>query len=655
MILQGFKRWGWDYFFYGAFLLAVFLKLYLFGAFSDTVFARTGLVGYIKESLSQLLNEGTIIGFYAGLTLISVGALLLVSFWTLFLKQSKRWISLLILNAFLTFLIVGDLIYYRYFNDLLSMTVLSQANQVGAISGSILDLFQAKDIIFILDLIVLIPLVIILIKRGNGKLKARMVTRGAMGLAAFVIGYLFVMSPINEYTKKYGSALFASNWYNMALYSQTGLLGFHGFDIYRYVNEAVFEQKKISAKESKEIENWFNDHQKEMSKETPFYGVAKDKNVIMIQLEAFQNFVINQKINGEEITPNINKLINYSMYFPNFSLQTGQGRTSDAEFLANASLHPLYSGSVYVRYPSNTFDSLPGILKQNGYETAAFHAYKKSFWNRYVVYDNYGFDHFFGEGDFKDGEIAGWTLGDKPFMQQSVDELVKMEKPFYGFMVALTSHHPYNIQSKFRTLDVGEYEGSIVGDYLHSVHYVDEAVGMLVERLKKENLWDETVLLLYGDHDYGVDNNEAMMKIAGEDFTPYNIEKTFHEVPLVMHLPNDEGKGVYERTGGQLDLSPTILHALGVPFDDRFQMGGNLFEEKNQLVVQRDLSFTNGDYTYKSSVDGFFDKGTCFDGKTGKITDINLCKPAYDQAKKELNISDKVIFSNVLEKFMKKE
>ncbi|WP_171005658.1 LTA synthase family protein [Bacillus sp. E(2018)] len=655
MIRQGFRHWGWDFFFYGSFIISIFLKLYLFAAFSNTVFAQNGLPFFLKASIIKLFNEGSITGFYAGLTLISIGALLVLSFWTLFLKQSKRWISLLILNVVLTFIIVGDLIYYRYFNDLLSMTVLSQANQVGAISGSILDLFQMKDLVFVIDLLVLIPLVILVIKRGNGDLKARAVTRGALGLATLIIGYLFITSPINEYTKKYGSALFSSNWYNMALYSQTGLLGFHGFDIYRYVNESVFQQKKISAKESKEIENWFGDHQSEMNKETPLFGVAKDKNVIMIQLEAFQNFVINQKINGEEITPNINKLINDSMYFPNFSLQTGQGRTSDAEFLANASLHPLYSGSVYVRYPSNTYDSLPGILKQNGYETAAFHAYKKSFWNRYIMYDNYGFDHFFGEGDFKDGEIAGWTLGDKPFMQQSVDELMKMKKPFYGFMVALTSHHPYNIQSKFRTLDVGEYEGSIVGDYLHSVHYVDEAVGMLVDRLQKENLWDDTVLLLYGDHDYGVDNNDAMMKIAGEDNTPYNIEKTFHEVPLVIHLPNDEGKGIYERTGGQLDLAPTILHALGIPFKDRYMMGGNMLEDKNQLVVQRDLSFTNGEFTYKSSVDGFFDKGTCFDGKTGKITDITLCKPAYDQARKELNISDKVIFSNELERLMKKE
>jgi lipoteichoic acid synthase len=652
MILNSFRRWGWDFFFYGAFLIAVFLKLYLFAAFSDTVFASQGLVFFVKEALRKLFFEGTITGFFAGLTLISLGALFIVSCWTLFLKQRKRWISLLILNAVLTFLIVGDLIYYRYFNDLLSMTVLSQMNQVGAISGSILDLFEMKDSLFIADLVVLIPLVIFAVKRGNGKLIARPVTRVVLGLGTLLIGYLFVMSPINDYIKKYSSALFASNWYNMSLYSQTGLIGFHGFDVYRFVNETVFQKKKISAKESKEIEEWFEEHQREMKKETPFYGVAKDKNVIMVQLEAFNNFVINQKINGNEITPNINKLLNESMYFPNFYKQTGQGRTSDAEFLANASLHPLYSGSVYVRYPSNTYDSLPGILKQNGYETAAFHAYKKSFWNRYVMYENYGFDHFYGEGDFKNGEIAGWTLGDKPFMQQSVDQLLKMEKPFYGFLVALSSHHPYNIQSKYRSLDVGEYEGTIFGDYLHSVHYVDEAVGMMVERLKKENLWDETVFLLYGDHDYGVDNNEAMLKIAGEEFTPYNIEETYQEVPLVMHLPNDVGKGVYERTGGQIDLSPTILHALGIPFDSRFMMGNNLFEEKNQLVIQRNLSWTTGKYTYKSSPEGLFDTGTCFDGSTGNITDINLCKPGWDQAKKELSISDKVIFSNVLEKLI---
>ncbi|PIB65619.1 hypothetical protein AOA60_03020, partial [Pseudomonas sp. 2822-17] len=77
------------------------------------------------------------------------------------------------------------------------------------------------------------------------------------------------------------------------------------------------------------------------------FGVAKDMNVVVVSLESVESFVIGETMNGEEITPFLNELIEDSFYFENFYYQTGQGKTSDAEFLINNSSYPLGRGAVF--------------------------------------------------------------------------------------------------------------------------------------------------------------------------------------------------------------------------------------------------------------------------------------------------------------------
>ncbi|WDC83692.1 hypothetical protein PL321_14080 [Caloramator sp. mosi_1] len=85
----------------------------------------------------------------------------------------------------------------------------------------------------------------------------------------------------------------------------------------------------------------------------------KGKNLIVVQLEAFQGFLLNKKIDGIEITPNLNKLAKESLVFDNCFYQTAYGGTSDAEFLMNNSLLPIREGAVYYQYAGNNYEALP--------------------------------------------------------------------------------------------------------------------------------------------------------------------------------------------------------------------------------------------------------------------------------------------------------
>lgn len=634
------------------FLIVITVKLHLFAKYTDTLFVLKD-AAYFKEAFKALL-KGNFEPFYEGLYLISIGSILVLSFWTILLKGRKHYVTLLILDVIISFLMFADLVYYRYFQDLLSVSVLAQANQTGDIKDSIIDLIKTSDILFFIDLLLFIPIVIYLFIKKKTVNNLSFMTRSITAGAALVIGILFISGPIQSYIDKYGNQLFTQNWYNMAVYYRTGLIGFHALDVYNYVDDHFVNKKVIAEDQEEAAKKWFKEHQQKLMEPTPFAGTAAGKNVLIVQLEAFNNFFINKKVNGQEITPNLNRLLEDSMYYENFYHQTAQGRTSDAEFLANESLYPLSSGSVYVRFADKEYDALPRILGENGYETAAFHSYEKSFWNRYVMYNNIGFDHFYGESDFQPGEIAGWALGDRPFFQQAVDKLVTFEKPFYGFLVALTSHHPYNIQAEYQKLNVEGYEG-VFANYLHAVHYVDQAVGELVERLKKEGLWDETIFIAYGDHDYGVDESEMMLGIAELENTPLHAEMVFNQIPFFMHLPHDEGKGIYSQAAGQIDIAPTILHLLGIDTSQLYMMGNNMLVEDPHIVAFRYGSFTDGQVYFKASPEFLFEKGTCYDLESMEEIEVNACRSRYFDAREQLLISDDMITGNLIKKFKKEQ
>ena len=116
-------------------------------------------------------------------------------------------------------------------------------------------------------------------------------------------------------------------------------------------------------------------------------------------------------------------------------------------------------------------------------------------------------------------DVLGWSLSDKAFFAQSLDRMKGIKQPFYSFLITLTSHHPYYVPKDARKLDTGEFEGTMFGDYLQSIHYVDEAFGQFAEQMKEQGLWDNTILLIYGDHDNSIKEISDYEKFLGRDRT----------------------------------------------------------------------------------------------------------------------------------------
>ncbi|WP_349409392.1 LTA synthase family protein [Pseudalkalibacillus sp. SCS-8] len=636
----------WYYTDYIIFVLLLMFKTYLLADLTGTVFYKEGVGGYIKNLFAFLFDGGSFNAIRGGLLMISLGYILVLSFWTLFLTRRKRIYALIILNAIVSFVLFADVVHYRYFEGFISVALLLQAGQVGNLTDSIISLLRVKDLLFWIDVFLSIPLFIFIWRNKWFKEKKRAIIAG---LLAFVVGWFCIMQPLHVFYQYGGKKILEKMIASESIYKFTGIYGYHFFDMKRNFEDYVLNKKRVSKERAEEIQQWFEVNTGKTNPDT--FGVAEGKNLIVVQLEAIQDFVINREVDGQEITPYLNELIKDSAYFPNFYHQAAQGRTADADLLVNTSLYPLATGSAFIRYSPNEYDSISKTLKDEGYKATAHHAFKGSFWNRNSMYSSLEYDEFYTKEDYKPEESIGWGASDLDFFRQSVTFMPE-EEPFYSFLISLTSHHPYPMPEKHKVLDLDSVEHDLMENYLHSVHYVDQSIKVLVEDLKQKGLWDDSVIVFYGDHDAKVmekgTNAETFVTGDKNDFEYY---KEYDQVPLIIHLPEGKLAGTYEKTGGQLHLAPTLLHLLGVDTKDEYFMGTDLFVEGNRLVAMRKGSATNGEVWYQQAKDGIFSNGSCYDFKTGAPLAINDCSQVHKEAQEHYRISDDIIFGNLIEKF----
>jgi len=352
---------------------------------------------------------------------------------------------------------------------------------------------------------------------------------------------------------------------------------------------------------------------------------------------------VNQTVNGEVITPFLNQFIQESYYFNNFYHQTGQGKTSDSEFIVENSLYPLSRGAVFFTHSGNEYHATPEVLKEKGYFTASLHANNKSFWNRDIMYRSLGYQRFYSLTDYEVTEenSIGWGLKDHEFFQQSIQHLKDMPKPFYAKFITLTNHFPFELAEEDLLIEPYTSSSKTLNHYFTTVRYQDEALKHFIQSLKNEGLYDDSIIIIYGDH-YGIseNHNKAMGEYLGEEVTPF-VSAQLQRVPLIIHIPGQKGKTI-PTVSAQIDIKPTLLHLLGVDTKQDIEFGRDLFSnDTTDFAVLRDGSFITKDYVYTREI--------CYDKVTGEpAAEANACNSYTEKAKTELEYSDSIIYGDLL-------
>lgn len=563
--------------------------------------------------------------------------LLLIFGLSLFLKGKNRNRYIIAMSCLVTFVLLANMVFYRFYNDFLTIPVLFQTSNMGDLGSSIGTLLEPTDLLLAVDIAVLIWLHIRQ-KAFQSDIPSTKNERAAYFL--FVASVYFFNLGLSEAERP---QLLTRSFDREMLVKNISLFNFHIYDGVLQSKQSA--QRALADSNSlTEIENYVTANAKDANKR--LFGAAKRRNVILVSLESTQSFVINEKLNGEEITPFLNDFIKQSYNFNNVYHQTGQGKTSDSEFIVDNSLYPLGRGAVFFTNAGNQYMAAPEILKNSGYYSAVLHANNKSFWNRDLMYDSFGYDSFFdiNSYDVTDENSVGWGLKDKEFFEQSSELMKNLPQPFYSRLITLTNHFPFDLDEEDQLIDEYDSSSQTLNKYFPTVRYQDEALKRFIEKLKEDWLYDNSVIVLYGDH-YGIseNHNEAMGEFLGKEITPFE-EVQLQKVPLVIHIPGitDKKPQTIETVGGQIDIRPTLMNLLGIDTKDQIQFGNDLLsDEKLDFTVLRDGSFITDQVVYTD--------GACYDKETGKpLEETKQCEAFADKAKQELSLSDEIIYGDLL-------
>ena len=369
-----------------------------------------------------------------------------------------------VLYLLISLLMFADVLYHGYYNSYLTVRIINSAKMMGDITASVSELIKPQYFILFADNIVIFAVLILssIRRRKNPgesycSLKKRKSYDIPKTMKVFVSSFLIFFMLFNPLGSDFVASVSAQEFATYHLRDLAGIAENGSTEPY-YIATGTYEDSLPGSdgdKGNREDEkntsgSGESEEQTALSSERgDLFGVAEGRNLIVIQLEAFQNFAINREYEGQELTPFLNSLINdqESLYFDHYYYQVGSGNTSDAEFATNNSILGTLSSYTYTLYQQNYFRGLPVLLKEQGYETAAMHAYEKTFWNRLNMYPSLGFDHFFDSDYYEDDEdYTGWSVvstNDRSFFRQSVEALKTLKEPFYSFMVTLSGHHPF--------------------------------------------------------------------------------------------------------------------------------------------------------------------------------------------------------------------
>src|SRR5205085_338796 len=240
------------------------------------------------------------------------------------------------------------------------------------------------------------------------------------------------------------------------------------------------------------------------------------QNLIVVQVESLQDFAVDYRVGGQEVMPHLRRWTADALRFANVTDETSEGRTSDAEFATMTSLLPLDHGAVAFRFPGNHYVALPRILVEHGYTTLSAVPFEPGFWNRQVMHPSYGFQRSLFETDFQLTEQIGWGLNDRDFLQQMVPRLEQQPKPFAAWMITLSLHHPFeSFPDAHKELKLGALEGTSFGNYLHTMRFFDNALEAFKASLARDGLLDQSVVVVFGDHDAGFPRDRDLATTIG--------------------------------------------------------------------------------------------------------------------------------------------
>jgi len=541
-----------------------------------------------------------------------------------------------VVMGILLLLVFGDLIYLRYFGNILPVLAISSGGQLWDVRDIIFKYARGRDAWLLL--IFLVSVALAFLWPRSGKPQAPRVLRATIDVLLVWSTVCFLL-PVFGIVQRWMESDRSWRVLNGTdAVQDSGIVVAHIKEIARSIRDAR-EHDRITDEEFAALRK-YHEARAALPTDDPDFGLAHGTNLLILQVEGMQKWVIGARDRGQELTPFLNQLRDRAWFFDHLYDETGDSSTSDAEYMVLNSQFPIPQGSVAFRRDENHFVTILHSFKEAGYTTFAGHAYAAGMWNRAVLYPRYGFDQTAFRDEVGDGPKLGWGMGDKLFFERVMPRIEKLQRPFVSLLITLTSHSPYQyVPTSERKLRLGAIEGSDFSGYLHSMRYDDEAIEQLFGQLEHSGLLRNTTVVIYGDHDSRMRFSTRWMSETNLDAdTQRRIairDYTTKQIPLLIVLPERVGAAprLVHTIGGQVDIGPTILHLYGLRQPHSF-IGQTLVPERLGHASRIDGSGVDGQHIFIAP-----GGGRCETFPNFQRLDLQACAPLSRQTQEELRLS----------------
>ena len=617
------------------------------------------ILSLINTTLLRMVTVGNY--FEIGPIIADIFGLLLIGLSSFLIKPKHRFKYLLFLTILIVIISVINSIYYTNYISYASISLLKTATQVVDVGNAVVEnVLEIKDLFYIWQIPGFIILYKLLRKKGIIKFKSEKgnVKKILINELVLLILFCFTLTPTRV-------TRFFNKWNREYIVMHYGAVIYQFNDVIQTVT-SNFDELFGYDSAYKDFREYYD--KKEEHKPNEYTNIFKDKNVIVIHGESMQSFAMDLKFNGKEVTPTLNKLAKEGMYFSNFYAVESVGTSSDTEFTFNTSLMPSSIGTVFMSYYDRKYISTPKLLKNNGYNVFSMHGNTCDFWNREEMHMNLGYDRFYCHTKaYKIDETIGLGLSDRSFFRQSIP-IIKdnSNSKFYATLLMLSNHTPfsdingisdYDISYTYTDKDGNEVkdnplEGTVMGNYIKSVHYADMVLGEFIEGLDREGLLENTVIVLYGDHDAKIKkpefekfyNYKDGKYLTEEDKDYVEIDDYDYElnrrVPFIIWTKDKTYNFEVNKVMSMLDVQPTLGNMLG--FENKYALGHDIFSIDENVIVFPDGNWLTDKMYYNYQKD----EGKLLNGNDSVSS--KYIEYYNDYAYKLITLSDDIIVYNLL-------
>lgn len=591
-------------------------------------YAKTNIlfITFVLTSLfnSTLLRYLTIKNYFdIKPILCDLGCILIIGSFVYLFKPTKQIFYILGISILFTLICIINSVYFTFYMSFASVSLLATSLFVVDVGDAIVEnVLNIKDFIFLFQIVIVLVVNHILNKKSYykslvGVEKGKRLFTTTLLTSVAIIAICFSTMTSIEYGR------LKKQWNREFLVSRFGIFLYQANDIVKSV-EPRFNALFGYDSAYKTFREFYEEKEAEVIPSNKYTDIFKGKNVIAIHAESIMTDVMYREFNGVEVSPVLNKLAKEGIYFSNFYSQVSVGTSSDTEFTIASSLLPVSNGTVFVNYWDREYESMYNHYRDLGYYTASFHGNNATFWNRLVMHKNIGYDKFYSKSSYDIDEKIGLGLSDASFFNQSaikLKEIANKNKNFFATYITLTNHTPFSCLENYGEFDVDikvskeDEEGNIVeeslpfleettlGNYYKSVRYADQAMGDFFDKLDEDGLLDNTVIIIYGDHDARLPRKEYQYrdnynKETGEQLDKDDLEydkKDYYwyelnrKVPLIIWTKDKQFNKEVTKVTGMYNVAPTLANMFG--FKMKYNLGKDIFSIEDNIVV-----FPNGNW-----------------------------------------------------------